>query len=103
VCRCSERRDDLGFEQNLPAHARTVCSLADERVRGAYLTPFEVVDLRDDFKQDAIRQNRFTADGLKATVHDFSIGLSARFEAAKNVIAKAEDRAAELRAYLSAS
>ena len=51
---------------------------------------------RDGFKADAISKNRFTADGLKESLRDFSVAQTAKLKAARNTIAKARDRLAEL-------
>jgi hypothetical protein len=65
-------------------------------VRDAYLLAFQVIDARDAFKVDAITTNRYTPDGLRESVKDFSIAQMAKIKKARNTIGKARDRLAEL-------
>jgi hypothetical protein len=65
-------------------------------LRNAYLTGFDTVDARDAFKAEAVRQNRFTEDGLRESVREHSIKATAKIKRARSTIAKARDRIAEL-------
>src|SRR5262245_12810584 len=62
----------------------------------AYETSLAVIDGRDAFKTDAIKQNRYTPDGLREAIRDHSVKETAKLKAARNTIDKARDRLAEL-------
>src|SRR5262245_15084725 len=66
------------------------------QVLSAYETSLAVIDGRDAFKTEAIKQNRYTPDGLREAVRDHSIKETAKIKAARNTINKARDRLAEL-------
>jgi hypothetical protein len=74
------------------AEGTLLASLRDD----AYLAAFGVVDARDKFKADAIKANRFTEDGLREQVKEFSINQTAQLKKARNIVDKALDRVAEL-------
>jgi hypothetical protein len=65
-------------------------------LRDSYLSGFETVDARDAFKAAAIKKNRFTEDGLKESLREFSVAQTAKIKQARNRIEKARERVAEL-------
>jgi molybdopterin converting factor small subunit len=65
-------------------------------LRDSYLSAFAAVDARDAFKADAVKANRYTPDGLKEALRDHSVAQTAKIKAARNRIAKARERLAEL-------
>jgi hypothetical protein len=65
-------------------------------LRDSYLSGFDVIDSCDAFKADAIKKNRFTDDGLKESLREFSVAQTAKIKQARNRIEKARERVAEL-------
>jgi hypothetical protein len=65
-------------------------------LRDSYLSAFAAVDARDAFKADAVKANRYTPDGLKEALREHSVAQTAKIKAARNRIAKARERLAEL-------
>src|SRR5262245_46543419 len=66
------------------------------QVLSAYETSLAVIDGRDAFKTEAIKQNRYTPDGLREAIRDHSVKETAKLKAARNNIDKARDRLADL-------
>ena len=69
-----------------------------EQLKQAYLFGLNAVDDRDAYKAEEIRKNRYNEEGLKEAIRDHSIQATAKIKRARNIVAKARDRLAELEA-----
>ena len=65
-------------------------------LRGAATIGWTITDERDDLLASASASNRYTADGLRDKVREHSINEMRKIKDARKVLAKANDRIAEL-------
>jgi hypothetical protein len=67
-----------------------------EQLKHAYLIGFTAVDERDAYRAQEIKLDRLKPEALTEAIKDHSINATAKLKRARNVVAKARDRLAEL-------